>query len=65
MYMSPSFQRGLNIIVWGSTRERIERKIGTLKGLIGKHIQIQGKISSYRGTPQIVLRDPKQLTILR
>ena len=57
---------GLHLMVWQSSQNRFERKLGrTLKrALVGKYVQVYGRISSFRGRPQIVIRDPNDLTIL-
>jgi hypothetical protein len=37
-------------------------KIGDLQALVGKEIEIHGKVQEYNGQAEIVLKDPDQLT---
>ena len=65
MYFAKSFKQGFEIIIWRKTAEKLKNKYGSLKrALVGRYVQIQGKISTYRGKPQIILRSPSHLTVL-
>lgn len=47
------------IVIWGSERDNFDRPPEKLYK--NKHICVTGIISSYRGTPQIIVKDPSQI----
>ena len=48
------------ILIWGSDRS----KFGTPEAsLLGKRVCATGRIEGYKGKPEIVVGDPKQLTV--
>ena len=52
-YPNPSF----TAVIWGDDRA----KFGEPERLQGKRICVNGPIRLYRGAPEIIVRDPKQL----
>ena len=55
----PYPQHIFTIVIWGSDRP----KFGTPEvALAGKSICVNGTIKAYRGSPEIVATDPKQIT---
>jgi DNA/RNA endonuclease YhcR with UshA esterase domain len=48
------------IVIWGSNRSKFGKPEDDYKG---KHICVTGKIAEYRGVPEIVADDPKQVRI--
>jgi hypothetical protein len=49
------------VVIWGSDRVKFQES--PEKFYRGKTICITGKITSYRGKPQIVVKDPKQIVV--
>ncbi len=49
------------VVIWGSDRGKFSEP--TEKLYRGKTICVTGKITSYRGKPQIVVKDPKQIVV--
>ena len=47
-------------LIWGDDRPKFGQPETTLKG---KHICVTGTIEDYKGTPQIILREPAQLKV--
>jgi hypothetical protein len=50
-------------LIWGSDRDKFVPKFGPPEKLQGRNVCVTGKIQDYRGTPEIILTDPKQLEI--
>src|SRR5262245_45249622 len=48
------------VVIWGSEREKFGTPEITFRD---RTICVTGRISSYRGEPQIVVTEPKQITI--
>ena len=48
------------IVIWGSNRSKFGRPEVDYKE---KQVCVKGKITEYRGAPEIVADDPKQITI--
>ena len=58
-------QSQFNAVVLRRGREAVEKVHGVgLKSLIGKHVQLTGKIALYQEKPQIVISDAKQIAVL-
>jgi len=50
------------VLIWGSNRS----KFGTPEiDYKAKHVCVTGKITEYRGTPEVVTNDPQQLKVER
>jgi len=47
------------VLIWGSDRGKFEKAPETLYS--GKEICVTGMIQSYRGKPEIIVRDPSQI----
>lgn len=48
------------VLIWGSDRP----KFGTPEQIYdGKHVCVTGKISVYRGVPEIITNDPSQISV--
>ncbi len=57
---------GMHLVVWRSQAGKFKHQHGDLRrALVGKWVQVRGRVTSFRGRPQIVLRNPKDLTILQ
>jgi endonuclease G len=55
----PYPQQPFTIVIWGDDRP----KFGTPEvGYKGKRVCVTGTISEFRGTPEIVAKDPSQIT---
>ncbi len=48
------------VVIWGEDRSKFDKPEVTYRGQL---ICVTGKIGSYRGVPQIVVRDPKQIEV--
>jgi hypothetical protein len=48
------------VLIWGSDRGKFEQPPETLSG---KEICVTGMIQSYRGSPEIIMRDPSQIKV--
>ncbi|MCS7157101.1 MAG: DNA-binding protein [Blastocatellia bacterium] len=48
------------VVIWGSDRAKFGKPEVEYKG---KRVCVTGKIESYRGVPQIVLKDPQQIRV--
>ena len=49
------------VVIWGSDRAKFSPSPeGAFKG---KTVRVTGKITEYRGTPEIVVRDPGQIVV--
>ena len=48
------------VLVWGSDRSRFEKPPETLSG---KEICVTGMIQSFRGRPEIIVKDPSQIKV--
>ncbi|MBW7995351.1 MAG: DNA-binding protein [Candidatus Glassbacteria bacterium] len=49
------------VVIWGSNRSKFDEP--PEKHFLKKKVRVTGKISEYRGKPQIVVTDPKQINI--
>jgi micrococcal nuclease len=49
------------ILIWGSDREKFP--VQPDKAFRGKTVRVTGKITVYRGTPEIVVHDPAQIVV--
>ena len=47
-------------VIWGTDRPRFSPPPETL---LGKNVCITGVVSSYRGTPQVIVTDPGQIEV--
>lgn len=66
IHFAQPFTRGFYVLVWSRTADKLRDAYGKLQQqLVGKTIQIEGRIAAYRKQPQMVLRDLKDLTVLR
>jgi hypothetical protein len=50
----------LTVLIWGSDRGKFEKSPETLSG---KEICVTGVIESYKGRPEIIVKDPSQITV--
>jgi micrococcal nuclease len=48
------------VVIWGDNRSKFGKPEDDFQG---KHICVTGKITAYAGLPEIVLADPKQLSV--
>jgi DNA/RNA endonuclease YhcR with UshA esterase domain len=48
------------VLIWGSDRSKFEKPPETLSG---KEICVTGMIQSYRGRPEIIVKEPSQIKI--
>jgi hypothetical protein len=48
------------VLIWGSDRSKFEKPPETLSG---KEICVSGVIQSYRGGPEIIVKDPAQIKV--
>jgi hypothetical protein len=55
-YPQPIF----TVLIWGSDRSKFEKPPETLSG---KEICVSGVIQSYRGSPEIIVKDPSQIKV--
>ncbi len=53
--------RVFTVVIWGEDRNKFEKPPETLYG--GKKICVTGTIKSYRGRPEIIVRDPSQIEV--
>jgi DNA/RNA endonuclease YhcR with UshA esterase domain len=49
------------VVIWGSDRAKFATP--PEKAFDGKTVRVTGKITEYRGTPEIVVHDPSQIVI--
>ena len=49
------------VVIWGDVRDRFEKAPEAM--FEGAHVCVTGRVETYRGKPQIVLRDPKQILV--
>jgi micrococcal nuclease len=49
------------VLIWGSDRSKFEQSPETLYS--GKQICVTGMIKSYQGRPEIVVKEPVQITV--
>jgi hypothetical protein len=59
---APYPQQPFRVVIWGEHRHLFGQPE---KRLQGQKICVSGKIGEYRGVPQIVLRSPGQLEVVR
>lgn len=52
-------RRIFTVLIWGEDRNKFEKSPETLYR--GKEICVTGMIKSYRGRPEIIVRDPSQI----
>jgi hypothetical protein len=48
------------VLIWASDRNKFEKPPETLSG---KEICVMGVIQSYRGSPEIIVKDPSQIKV--
>lgn len=48
------------VLIWGSDRGKFEKPP---EAISGKDICVTGKIQSYRGQPEIIVKDPSQIRL--
>lgn len=66
IYFGQPFQRGFYLLAWSRTADKLDKKYGKLeRSLIGRTLQIKGRIGAYRKQPQMLLRDLRDFTLLR
>jgi DNA/RNA endonuclease YhcR with UshA esterase domain len=53
----------LTIVIWGSDRDKFENPPETFYS--DKNLCVTGTISSHKGTPQIIVNEPSQITIAK
>lgn len=56
----PYPQQVFTILIWGSDRSKFEKP---LEALSGKEICVTGVIQSFRGKPEIIVKDPSQIMV--
>jgi len=56
----PYPEQVFTVVIWGSDRAKFGRPEVDYKG---KRVCVTGKIESYRGVPQIVLKDPRDIRV--
>ena len=49
------------VVIWGSDRGKFAAP--PEKALMGKTVRVTGKITAYRGAPEIVVHDPTQIVL--
>jgi micrococcal nuclease len=49
------------VLIWGSDRSKFEKPPETLYA--GKEICVTGMIQSYQGRPEIIVKEPAQITV--
>jgi len=49
------------VVIWGSDRGKFA--VAPEKAFQGKAVRVTGKITEYRGTPEIVVHDPTQIVV--
>ncbi len=49
------------VVIWGSDRRKFT--VPPEKYFDGKIVRVTGKITEYRGTPEIVVREPTQIVV--
>lgn len=64
LFFGRPYERGLSVVIWERTADKLRKRFKSLKSLVGKTIQIKGRITSYRKSPQIILHNPEDLTVL-
>jgi phosphatidylserine/phosphatidylglycerophosphate/cardiolipin synthase-like enzyme len=59
------YRGGLSMVIWRNREKEFIAKFGELRSALpGRYVQIKGRITSYRGTPQIIARNPNDISIL-
>jgi hypothetical protein len=55
--------QSFTVVIWGRDNRKFERPPHRMYGA-GKEICVTGRIETYQGRPQIVVRDPAQITVV-